>query len=620
MDLRKQLITAWEFRLNQKNDLSYELFYKITHQQDKLKDVHFQISLLSLKASLLRWKTKNIEAKNCLDDISNTFSIIDIQKNYFYFLELGLQNFSSSSYMNSLDYFIKAKTLTEDERYKFIALFNIYVTSIKLEILSKHIFLELKNSFEKIKNFSGISGLANQYQHLKINMLWKEAKFSELKKIEKKEPDTQALYLQLYLSNIPYVDLKLDNISIDDICFIKNLHLSSYRIRTLSGRLHPDDFNVQDSAEIVDRLYLWFWKFLKNPKEFPINKLAEYLSNIQYFSKKVLTEEARCKLRNIYLALALITKSDFSSAINNFYFGFNKQNKILDLEKNIFLYLSSNSEYKKDILDEINASSIFNNKQLFFKQLFNKAPKKTDKLYLLGQELQQTMPQAPKICQYLVNKNNDTLFFFKNKESIVSKVFVDALFCLFEKKEVSCQSLFFAVCGISEYDNFIHSKRLWNILSKLQKVCSKDFSYKIRNNIIYIQADWSKFFLLKRGLYLEQIQDSQIINHLQNLINLDNTKKIESKITHIKNIKNIEQNTTQNLQAVRQQATNSLSEKDIEGFISRKDLEIILNTSRSSVGRALQLWSKQNMLVKKGHGKNTQYKLHKKIISNLIKD
>src|SRR5690606_26572869 len=40
------------------------------------------------------------------------------------------------------------------------------------------------------------------------------------------------------------------------------LYLKQFRFRTLLGRLHPDDFKNPRLSEIVDRIYLWTWRWL----------------------------------------------------------------------------------------------------------------------------------------------------------------------------------------------------------------------------------------------------------------------------------------------------------------------------------------------------------------------
>lgn len=616
--LSRDLNLAWLYRLNQRNDLAYELLYKIQSQIKTMEDpdVQIQISALSLEASLLRWKKQLLKAKDYLDNIGSQFSRTDVEKNYFYFFELGLYYFSIAEYMDGFDYFIKAKTLAPEEKYVFIALFNIYIISKKLEISHKKMLEDLEVSFLKIKNSTDISGIVSQYRHLQLQQHWRNADITSLDSFRNKSEGGQDLYLQIYLSKLAYLNV-FSYLSSEDIVLLKKLYLSDYRIRTLTGKIHPEDYFVQDSEEVVDRIYLWFWNFLKNPKAFPLNRLTEYLVNKIPAKTNNFTPEARYKLRNIYLAISLITKVDLNHKINNFYFFSHEENKVLDLEKNIFLYLFSKSLYREDLLGEMKNNPAFVEKNIYLSSLLSEENKEDDPLYYLKKEIQPSTVNVPKTCKYIVNGKNNCLEIVADKDlSVVSKVFFDALSFLFNKEEVSCNSFFLAVCGIAEYDSFIHSKRLWNILSKLKKICKADLDYKVRDNVIYVQADWSKFFIIEKGSYLTQIQDVNFITCLDRFINLktlDTTSDKKQLLAHKASLE------VSKKESVEINTTNLLSQ-DLEGFVSRKDLELILNSSRSNVGRLLKLWLDQNMLVKQGKGKNTLYKLDQKLIKTLAKE
>lgn len=584
MKIRSLVEKIWHERLNQQIDAAQITF-------DQLKaDFQFKYSepfcyqvldvsledrceILAIESSLARAQRDPVLSRACLLRIEAEIPTAVRIKSFLYQFEKGLALFVNGHWIPASSYFLKASQLSPHEPGKAACLLNLIFCYENLGIGFGESLGELEAALSEV-SLTDLLGIRSQVDALKLRILWREGKLldSDFLKFEYSEI-TQANYFLLFLKQIPYFSDPSTDLQIE--AFSKkpgHLFNKDFRLRTLSYHHAKDDREIGRLSDFIERMYLWCWKWMADPLRFNFDLIVQTMSEFPWDELKRQESLSLEDQSLLILSLGWISKFDPSCR------------PVFELAAERLKFATTNQSLviEKKIQERVIADLGFDDLSLP-----SKTASKLEKMFLKFKDSSQTeFVQRPEFI--VVDWTTQTIRGGDGKK-IHSRILCAALKILSEFRKVSIQDFYLYCIGLAEYDSYLHSAQISNILFKLNKILKNKFSVRQKDGFVFIEGvkDGLQFFYgdPRSEILLQNRDWPVVLNNLKNRFELMRSdKKLSSK---------------KGLLAITAQFQK----------FTRADVQMSLNLSKTNAHRILRSWLTSQLIERSGHGKRCCYKL-----------
>lgn len=568
----------WEERVNQKIDSSLILFgelkmaFSLKSSQSFLEAVSvLQLSpetycdCLALESSLARARRNKNLSRECLLFIEKEMSPAVLFSSFIYQFEKAIANFAESEWVESVHHFLKAKKLATNPLQKATCLINLVLCSENLDLLYGPSLEELATVISELDPDIR-KGIENQLYSLELRDKWRSAALQaqDFATVLNQEIN-QSTYFLAYLDQVPYLagagsESRLEN-------FVKkpgHLFNKDFRIRTLTYQWSENDQISGRLTDHIERIYLWTWKWIENPLKFPVAFLAKSIQSFPWNELDHIEKLSQDNQSQFLLAIGWL--SLFDSSLEAIHTNFAKKIKF-----------SVNHRY---LMSEQKVQTALRTKQEFGTTEIEKS---IIRIFSGAFVPNETATEQ----QTTIDLSNFTLNLQTPARVIHSKSLSLAASLLLENENVAVDQLFNKALSGLEYDHFLNSHQISNLIYKLNKILGPALIIRQKDGLIFATGDKSSV-----------------------------TVKYADKRTRILKMNDLWTNLVQRLRtefAVINENRNKHRRKQYVIMLarnapfSRVEMQKELSLSKTCANRLLQFWLTEKLVSKKGFGKNTVY-------------
>ena len=573
----------WEERVNQNIDSSFVLFgelkkyFHLKNNQTFLEvpiegldaqNINLICECLALESSLARAKRNKILSAESLLHIEREIPIETSLNSFIYQFEKAISFFSENEWIESVHHFIKAKNLASNSLQKATCLINLILCSENLDITYSQAHEELFALMGQLDSQIR-KGIESQIHSLQLRNKWRNGLLVKQDFTENNLSEiNQSSYFLNYIGQIPYL-FDAEASSRLEIFVKKPGHLfnKDFRIRTLCYQWSDTDLSSGRLTDHIERIYLWTWKWIENPLKFNIEPLIKAIksfpwSELGHIDKLSLDNQSQ-------FVLALGWLSYFDNSLSSLHQNFEKKikfsvnHKYLMAEKNVQIHL-----LQKIVTDK------------------SQCPIKDAILKIFGKFGIQVIDPVIASKLTIVDLSKFTIS-LKNDRIIHSKSLALAASLLIEHENIAVDLFFNKTLSHIEYDQFLNAHQISNIIYKLNKIMNPALHVRQKDGLIFATGD-------KCSLKLKYAdQHTQIL------------KSSEEWVKIIQNLRKEFSLIVENKSKNRNRRFLAISIKFLE--FKRFNVQKELNISKTEANRLIQFWIRDELIHKKGFGKNTIY-------------
>jgi hypothetical protein len=537
---------AWHQRYNRELDACEQTVTKL--EQDHFEDREVQL----LRASLLRASGQLAKSDQMLSSLNsdegNFGGRLAIQQ--------ALNYFSIGDYARAWPLFQRAKNLLTNDIERMIAVTNLIGCRDNLGLSFDAELAEAENFSPKL--MGKFPELFSQLRLLRLRLFFRRGELHKIFDNSQKIP-SQEQYFRHWVGSLPYSKIALTEIDPSDL----PSHFFQFRLHTLLGKVEQQSTATIKSSELIDRIYLWVWKWLVGEAAYPLSKIISQIQNLNNNST-LSTCEDFLLLRNALGWLDLFGRSNISEKFLKKYSQFSSTEfSLLNHEWNWIQYFVA----KRDGVSARCPANLF--PDLGFFQLENGEGG-------LGSFQQKFMHlKSFRYDQKNTIYPNQSLAISANGNKLQSHdpVMLAALTLKFPS--ISFASLAKVLWGIRGYDPLIHAGRVQRVIQKFKKFFAVKCSTK--DGILY--TEWLKVPLIynSSSAVLLPFENSDWLSLAGNVVGKPSEYEADEKV------------------------------KKIGKKILREEIEKNLGCSRATAARWIKKRVESGHLKKIGNGKKVHY-------------
>ena len=282
IQLQQSIQSAWQVRAHRSLSEFYALFQSIERESELCDPIPVQVTfeMLLLRASLARAGDRIQDSKKILSQAKSYATESRISLTAHFYSQQGLNFFVEGEHTQALDSFVRARDLYQNSLERADASVNILLCMENLGLPFETERKKLKGPFHR--------GAQSQLEALDNRTAFRRGDLSFLEKESPQVTLTQSSYFTCWVKKLAYHETpchgltgspsRTNEILTGDPYF----HKKQYRLRTLLGIADPiDELNSKPNL-IIERLYLWTWSWLVNPKAFPLSRILELTQKIDF--------------------------------------------------------------------------------------------------------------------------------------------------------------------------------------------------------------------------------------------------------------------------------------------------------------------------------------------------
>lgn len=512
--------------------------------------------------------------------LQTQFSELKLSDSFLYLYELSGVFIRRRQYHSALEYSLSAEKKSFDTN----SFYSTHINSlICQEALGFDISEKISNLRNKIKKIP--KETLNQKTFLEFNSLLLRFYFREGLWTQIYNYKGPSIFYFLWLKRLPQMNLKSSNLSFS----LNTLQpYARFILNTLQFRRTSEDLHNPPINHWTDRLYLWTWTSLNQPNKVNINSVIQLLEEFP-FEKFIssLTSEDQIMLSHCLILLSLFDPSSQKKA-------FQFINLLGPLNYKGHHYLNQERRFIDDLINlslhlPMNLKSDLQNILPFFRQ-FQPLKKSKVREILPGLCLNSFTPikfNYSKIISHLIyGRLWDPIF--KTWISSESLVLSSHFFLNIESNTAAIMNDFMeSVFGISYYDELIHYRKVYNVLSRLKSIHKGSFDFSIRRQVIHFQMRKERYQLIK-GVS-------------QNEFDKNAWRKILTRTCKARNA-------TELSKVIYEKISSQL---ELNGFQKRIDLEKSSGLSKAKTIRIINQMIEDGVVLRQNSGKKSLYKLTK---------
>jgi hypothetical protein len=561
-------------------------------------------------------KIEMIEAEALLEALSNEVIEGDSQLRFRLNSEKALNAFFEGAYEQALDLFLLAEVQARNSCDRASALMNLLLCYENLG-LPFDSTLERLNELRAARDFP--AAVLSQLRAFEMREAFRRGEIKKALSLEKKRVPSsyfdQARYYSIFLRALPYhTSFEAPSAElVAELAVSNSFHQRSFRFRTLQVVLHPDDLSSLKASEVVDRVYLWTWAWLCEPRDFPLQRIVLQLQKNSLFERAhALTLEDRALLRNALLWLRLFDRSGGSElepllAVLRLPHSL-REMLLPDMELLVIrlfeALLEGQAMLAKDYFKVLKAHPLWNSSEILWRELVlaveNQAELALDHpLAFLAAQLGTLLSNRREDLareDFVVDLERGEVR--AGSELVRSSSMAQGLAALIDKGSVPCDDFARLCWGLTRYDPLLHAPKIFNLLSRMRKLGAAPLRFGVKSGFVFCQGDKTAFRVLRPGPHAQAIAQER---NWPELLDSRPLSKAFDKAQFND----------------RQSHDQQSSDQHWPERVCRKDLEERLGKSRATAGRMLVRWEKEGLLKREGSTRDARYRLSSKLRARL---
>lgn len=567
MELTQNLLDQiWRLRFLQRNEEAREIFNSIrpSFPQDSTLDIQYRL----LTVSFLRLDGKIEEAEKVLTLFEQTCAGLPAQFEIQCAIHLMKDGKSVEAIKRLLRGISKSTSLFE----KFICELNILICRDYLGIAEEEQFKKIESLLlemgdEELKAFISLT-----LSHIHHRICFRTGDLALLKS----PLDLQGQYFQLWIRSLPYLSdsLRATTIELNNFLLVDDFFLKNYRCFTLTQNAQIKDVEQQPTAsDLVDRLYLWVWKWISDPHE-KTQSMAEEVTTeaLTYFLESdrlnELSNEDLALLRNSLDWISLFGEKKICANIRQLRKSVQMTSNDLEMplfsfERLIISYFEKGRD--KKIKKEIMRSSLFKSSHFQWIRI----------LQGIEKNFFATL-RASKNVDVFVEKK----ILKVGSKRISSVSLTHGIQWLAENPETDFHQLFEASYGFPFNGTEEELARVHNLLNRIKRL-SPRLEIETKNQVIYFRDPKNNVRIHAKGLKLK------IPLNVASKLN-PSKEEILKRSLHPR--------------ALLKEATNKPT-------LKRSEIQSLLKLSKASTIRWIERWTQIGFIERVDQGKSATYRL-----------
>lgn len=586
-DLTLKIQMIWQERINQKIDSSFILFDQLKVSLDL--PIHVSLSevvglnellsdfesslvcdLLALESSLARAQKRpelSVKALAYVDQISS------YEAQIFSFVlqfEKAVSAFSKNDWLRAAEFFQRALGLTKTNVEKTACLVNLIFCLENLEIPFERSLAELTPMLDTLQG-SLADGIRPQLECLNLRQAWRRNDFTFLADLELgNQKITQSTYFRAYLAQIPYLQNRAPNFSIEN--FVKqpgHLFNKDFRLHTLTLQFPEQDIQLGRVTDFIERLYLGVWQWMCSPDQ---QGLTFLIQSVQHFPWAQLDSVGHLSIEDqSFLFLSLGWLGAFDPRLASFTeklsakLRFSESNQTLLAERAALFVIT-----KKNVLAEVNSLT-------------------AHILNLIAYQKDRIETQIIAASDLITIDYSNHQVQGKDGQKVRSRALTLALKNLKLNRSVTVENFYASINDHIEFDQFIHQPQVSNLIYKINQLIKPELNVSQKDGLVSLVGDPQILSLIhfdRRHEMLLSLREWQ--SCIQKFKNQFEVKQ-ESKGFNLKKMFMLV-------------AASGAS-------FNRLDVQRITELSKSECHRVLAQWKSRGWILQKGFGKKTVYKV-----------
>lgn len=537
-----------------------------TALSEKVRDTLEQSELDLLHASFLRRQLRNAEAKECIEKVRQRLRNSGQTDSFQLIMQTAICMDVDSNFADSHFLYLQALNVASDDVERFMAKLNLIIARFNLGLDIDHLFDELAED----------TGPKHPLRNLldKALVLQTEKRFlsGEFNRIIDSPVNgaAQSLYQRAWFEALPWIGIEKHRKQFADRILIDaNFFGGKYGLETL--QMDPRWQSAKESTIqfLVDRIYLWTWKWLEEPSAIQSQMLSKELANFPFFEAA-----HRMTFFDVYMLRSAgrwlsIYCDKFDSQFRQW------------LSKYDDLKLPPSSFFE---IDAQACDCVKQGDSIGLKRLSANHPHLETYFSLVDRILSDYPRRTEQNTDGLsVNIAASTL---KTREAtIVWQPACQLLSHLQVRKVLSFSEALFLAFGISQYDEDVHRVKLRNLIQRLKPHLPSLVQIYTKDQKIYLEDPAGQIHVLQgstRHLLFPQFEISST-NSPKRQVARHRLRRDHSGLKALADI---------------------LAEKS---SCSADEIQSRLGLSRATTQRLIKSWLSSNLLVRVGRGSKTRY-------------
>lgn len=548
------------------------------------------LELLLLDLSFFRSQLSCKDAVDAFEKLKLNILAWPAEIKQEFFLQLGLSHLGAGSYTKAFDAFCQADLEAARPVTKILLQLNLIISMEGLGYNFGSQLEAVENQLSEV-SFDLPTSVYEQLLAIKIRKaFFREADLSLLTKYSDREDlSDQSRYFIAWLESHPAYRLsKSSTLGIDEDIVSNGSHwLRAYRARTLGELSHDSDFQSEVRLEAqVERLYLWTWKWLVDPKSERVRNLAKTLQSIADLDfDQEITPYSYKMLENSLSWLSLfqwLPLGHYDALLSRARPTHKQDCPFLDYEQGLIEYYGSlrsgESRMIEKQLQSLEERGFKLNRSDF---LMPKILISAEPMAELGSALRSTCEVPEKLEEgVLIDNGTNEVSVFSSGELTIRQrsSSLCRLLSLFSKAEVQSRSGVFHACFGFYFDGTPeHEQKVRNLIARANRILAPFGKIKsVNSSHLHFTGEPSALVSYRDSAHriqMDQFSEIKISG---------TTKKSRVEKPEI----NIE-----------------------EVWLKRQTIESLSGLSKSTLNRRLSQMSKNGLIERSGTGKATRYRL-----------
>ena len=504
--------------------------------------------------------------------------------------EKGMGLFSRGDFYPALDLFLQGSGAEGEPLYRLWCLTNAVFCLNNLGLPHVEKLREARSLLARLKAKHDVDKVEAQLSAFELRIQFREGKLERFPPpVSGPTSLDQRLYFRLWARLLPYHRGYRPPSDRELTAFLPpetGLDSHRYRLRTLQGVLHPDDWAVARPSEWVDRLYLWIWMWLANPDHFSFSRISLVLSNFPLSQMgHRLTVEDGCLLKNMLLWLELFEPSAEASLRKAWEWIPEPRNvayPLFELEGLAIQYWKARRDREKTLSDDLSLSlrshPLWKSPCHHFAEIISHTDGNSVRvpppLERLAHYLDGILGVAPGEKRAWLVVDLDRWQIRAQKQNYYSESLCLALDLLRRLEAVPCEAFVEQCFGLSRFEPEHHLPKVYNLLSRLKRITSEKLRFSLREGLVRSEGNWD-------GVYFRKTRPRSGPVRLR-FGQVEPAPLVPQPVSRLGGIR-------------------------WEGALGRHELAVRLGRPRSTTNRLLNTWLQRGWISRVGKGKATRY-------------
>ncbi len=564
---------------------------------DEYKKKWMAIQIQLLEQSQFRYEKNHEEKIKIIQLAERILSDDDKRKSFIYQYELSGLCIAKHSYLKGLESALAAVKVTNNPNGKISALVNGLVCAEALDLERAKLLVKTKRLLSQSKTNAINPLVVRELANFQLREYFRLGEFRKVfTSIHEPRIKKDISLYQAWIQALPHIKLKQKY-------DIFNLHSKQtttqvnreYKLDTLLHKFDSENIQIAAVHNIIDRIYLWSWRFFCDPYKYPIENLQTLLTSLELSKlKNKMTSEDKLLFMSSLLLLSCLDTSlllkvkKLEKALHPLNYGsypyLNYERKFIEL------YLAKHlgdPNYETLRLSLI-ADDFMSNAYITFNKYIKSNFESCYGLFVLDMHHLELKNKIPIEAEIVFNSLTGMIKFTRGCKALKSELLVNALSYFFhsESQQVSAKDFFISVFGGKDFDPATNYRQVFNVIQRLNLVTNGKLKIRYKNKKLLFAMEKESFF-------------SE--NHIFHEISFNASffqKRLSKWLGELSN-----KTASKSAQAKRSPASVFLTQQKL----TRIDIQKALNTSKSTSIRILNEWKKQKIIKCSGKGPATSY-------------